>query len=127
MSADKGRTFKKVFLRGQVIFRQGDIGEEMYIIETGRIRVSVQIEKKQSIELDIFGPKEFFGEMALFGVHKRSASAVALEDTSVLVINIKTMNDQLNKLPSWFVTMFKTLVERLRITNMKLLPDPLDK
>ncbi len=58
--------------------------------------------------------------MVLFGELKRTDSAVAIEDTSVIVITRDTMDNQLDNLPSWFVTMFKALIERLRSTNLRI-------
>jgi len=122
--ADKTiRKFKKVFMKGQVIFRQGTDGDAMYILEKGRVKISIKIGDSKSMELQTFGPSEFFGEMALFGKLKRTATAVAIEDTSVIVITRETMNNQLDDLPPWFVTMFKALIERLRLTNLKLIPE----
>jgi len=117
------RKFKKVFMKGQVIFRQGTDGDEMYILEKGRVKISIKIGDSKSMELQTFGAREFFGEMALFGELKRTATAVAIEDTSVIVITRETMTNQLDDLPPWFVTMFKALIERLRLTNLKLIPE----
>ncbi len=86
-----GRKFKKVFMKGQVIFRQGTDGDEMYIIEKGRIKISLKLGDSKPIELHSFGPSEFFGEMALFGELKRTATAIAIEDTSVIVITRETI------------------------------------
>ena len=117
------RKFKKVFMKAQVIFRQNTEGDEMYILEKGRVKISIQIGDSKPIELHTFGPGEFFGEMALFGELKRTATAIAIEDTSVIVITRETMDNQLDNLPLWFVTMFKALIERLRSTNLKLTPE----
>ena len=122
MTESSGRKFKKIFMKGQIIFRKGSLGNEMYIIENGRVRISIKSDDKKSITLNTFGQNEFFGEMSLFGEHKRTASAIAIENTSVIVITGETMDNQLDSLPSWFITMFKALIERLRSTNLKLLP-----
>ncbi len=122
MTNTSDRKFKKIFMKGQIIFREGSPGNEMYIIESGRVRISIKSDDKKSITLNTFGPNEFFGEMSLFDENKRTASAIALENTSVIVITGEIMDNQLDGLPSWFVTMFKALIERLRSTNLKLLP-----
>ncbi len=112
MTDTSGRKFKKIFMKGQIIFREGVSGNEMYIIENGRVRISIKSDDKKSITLNTFRPNEFFGEMSLFGENKRTASAVAIENTAVIVITSETMDNQLDGLPSRFVTMFKALIER---------------
>ena len=112
---------KKTFTKGKIIFKQGDSGTEMYIIEKGRVRLALDTDDKGVVPLGELGPKNFFGEMALFGDKKRTATATALEDTKVIVINGQVMKSQLAKLPQWFVIMFKTLIERLKETDEKFI------
>lgn len=111
---------KKVFWENDVIFKQGDAGHEMYVIITGKVRLSLHDENDNSMVLCEIGENEFFGEMCLFGNHKRSATAVAMENTSVHVIKTDDMDDQLKKLPDWFYSMFKELVNRLKKTDKRL-------
>jgi CRP/FNR family cyclic AMP-dependent transcriptional regulator len=71
--------------RGTVLFRQGDPGHEMFVIATGRIRLSIG-EPGYEREIGDLGPGEFFGELALLSDVSRTATAVAVEDSTLLVI-----------------------------------------
>jgi len=117
VSHDMAESFKK----GQVIFKQGEAGDKMYIIKRGRVRIEMQTGEKKILKVGEFGPQEFFGEMILFGNLIRTATARALEDTEVISINKQLMQRQFSKLPSWFTTMFKTLIERLRKTDVMII------
>ncbi len=106
----------KRFMKNDIIFNEGSEGNEMYIIQKGKIGL-LKKTKDGSVVLDILGKNSFFGEMALFGNPKRSATAKAYEDSDLLVISKELFEHNLTKIPSWFVTMFKALIERLRNTD----------
>ena len=114
---------KKNFKKGETIFTQGDAGDEMYIIQKGSVNLTMHISEDKTIPLANLGPKKFFGEMALFDDPKRTATAIAVEDTTVLVINSHAMKLLMSKLPPWFVIMFKTTIGRLRDADTKLIDE----
>ncbi len=113
------KKLKDFYKKGEVIFREGDIGHEMYIIKRGKVEV-VKKTKKGDVVLATLEPKSFFGEMALFGDPHRSATIKAAIDTQMLVINEEILDSQLEKVPEWFVSMLRTLIERLRETNKRI-------
>ena len=106
----------KGFKQGEIIFNENDVGEEMYIIQKGRIALFKKTQSEE-IKLAEFGQNSFFGEMALFGNPSRSCTAKVLENSDLLVITKEMFENQLKNVPSWFVTMFKALIERLRDTD----------
>ena len=71
--------------KGDVIFRQGDRGQEMFVISAGRVRLSLGVGGHDK-ELRVLGPSEFFGELSLLGDAPRSATATALEDCTLLPV-----------------------------------------
>ena len=101
---------------GDIIFRDGDTGEEMFIIQKGKVGIFKNTPNGE-VQLAELAVGSFFGEMALMGNPKRSAAAKALTDLELLVINKELFEFQLNKIPSWFVTLFKTTIDRLRHAN----------
>lgn len=117
MAESLAKAEKAKFKKGQVIFNQGDFGDNMYIIESGKVGIEILTNDNKNVKIVEFGAKEFFGEMVLFGNKRRSATATALENTVVIIINNHILRYQFSKLPSWFTTMFKTLIERLRKTD----------
>jgi len=71
---------------GDAIFHQGDRGDHAYVVETGRIELRLA-DRGEEIVLATRGPGELFGEMAILDDEPRSATAVALQDTRLLVID----------------------------------------
>ena len=79
-----------VYKDGEVIIRQGDVGNCMYVIQNGQAEVILEREG-QEIELDVHGPGAFFGEMAIFDEDVRSATVRALGDVRVLAVDKKNL------------------------------------
>jgi CRP/FNR family transcriptional regulator, cyclic AMP receptor protein len=130
VSFDSDKPVKQVrkVKKGDCIFVEGDVGEEMFIVLKGKVGLYMHPESGD-IKLAELGSGSFFGEMALLGKPKRTASAIAETEVQVIVISKKLFEFQLSQIPSWFVTMFKTLISRLDTTNIKMqdLKDRLSK
>ena len=75
--------------RGTVIFRQGDRGDSMFVIERGRVRIVFSCEG-HAAEVALLEPGAFFGELSLLGGAARTASAEVIEDADLLVIRRDT-------------------------------------
>ena len=73
------------FPKGTLIFRQGDPGEEMFVISAGKVRLTLGSGGHEK-EVAIIGVGEFFGELSLLSGSARSATAEAVEDTTLLAI-----------------------------------------
>jgi CRP/FNR family transcriptional regulator, cyclic AMP receptor protein len=69
----------KRFARGAVIISQGDVGEEFWLIESGRVALRVTNPSGEAVTLSVLSPGQAFGEMALVGRRRRTATATALE------------------------------------------------
>jgi len=74
------------FPKDAVVFRQGDPGREMFLIATGRIRLTIGGQGHER-ELAVLNAGEFFGELALLSDEIRTATATAVEDTRLLAIS----------------------------------------
>jgi CRP-like cAMP-binding protein len=104
---------------GNVLFRQGDDGDEMYAILTGKIDVVSEQGSQKEIIAEL-GPGELLGEMAMFEEsHERSASAFAKEPSQVLVLSEEILEKLLEKkMPRKFLAnIIRILCHRLRDTN----------
>ena len=109
----------KKYRKGDIIFKENTIGNEMYIIQSGKVQISKRSGDKDVV-LEILGEKAFFGEMCLFSDKTRTADAMALENSNLIVITKNMLDMQLRNVPSWFVTMFKALVGRLEKANKRI-------
>ncbi len=78
--------FGKGFKEGAIIFSEFEPGNDFYLIQSGRVKITKIIQGREKI-IDILEPGDIFGEMAILEQQPRSASAFALEDIKVLHFN----------------------------------------
>ncbi|HEX2732741.1 MAG TPA: cyclic nucleotide-binding domain-containing protein [Polyangiaceae bacterium] len=110
--------------RGTKIFQHGDVGDKLYLILEGKVRISRDMAGMGEEALAILGPGQIFGEMALLDEATRSADARAHERCRVLTIpkdgfdDLLFMDKELAYEVLW--TMVRMLASRLRETNDKL-------
>lgn len=81
-----GLAHRRTFRRGEVVFHQGDAGDALHIVETGRLKVIVYGESGSETVLSILGPGESFGELALIDGEPRSATVQALEPAQTVSV-----------------------------------------
>jgi CRP-like cAMP-binding protein len=108
--------FGKRFPTGTVLFREGDRGEEMYILQSGKVKISKKIRGVEKT-LATLEKGEFFGEMAILNDKPRSASAETIDDCDMLVIDRKTFETLLRSNVEIAIRFIKRLADRLRETN----------
>ena len=104
----------KTFVKGTVIFKQGDVELKMYDIISGKVGIFADYGKKDEKLLAEMTPGKFFGEMGLIDILPRSATAVALEDTETTVIDQNEALQYLDDHPEKAMAIIKTLSTRLR-------------
>jgi len=94
---------------GDVIFRQGDAGDDMYGVISGR----VQLQAGDKV-IATLGPDEVFGEMAIIDSVPRMATAMATEDTALAVIDRRRFLFLVHETPTFALTVMSSLAARLR-------------
>ncbi len=108
---------------GTVIFRHGDVGEKLYVLLEGRVRITREVQGMGEEALAIVGPGDVFGEMALLDDSLRSADARVHERCRVLAIHRDAFEDLLfvHKDLAYEVlwNVVRMLTKRLRETNEK--------
>jgi CRP-like cAMP-binding protein len=102
--------------RGTVIFRQGDPGEEMFVISQGRIRLTLGGEGHEK-EIAVLGPGDFFGELSLLSGAARTATAEAIEDSLLLPIGRDVFAMMVQDDLDIVFRMFKIQGQRVERTN----------
>jgi CRP/FNR family cyclic AMP-dependent transcriptional regulator len=103
--------------KGALIFAQGDEGEALFGIAAGQVRISATDSTGQERHIRDFGPGHAFGEIAILDGGPRTASALAVADTELLVISRARFIDLLERDPSLAIHLLKVLCERLRWTS----------
>lgn len=103
---------------GKLLFRKGDMGDEMYIILKGKIHIIDEYDTHKKILAEL-GPGEIFGEMAMFEKRMRSAHALAREPAQILALSEDVLKRLIEKkIPKQFLAnVIGVLCHRLRITN----------
>ncbi|MEO0288294.1 MAG: cyclic nucleotide-binding domain-containing protein [candidate division WOR-3 bacterium] len=105
-------------MKGELLFKQGDPPDEVYLVKSGKIEIFVN-EGESKKRLNIITEGEFLGEMAIIDGRPRSASAAALEDSTVIIIDRKALLKQIEEDPL-LGALITTLVRRLREMDRKL-------
>ena len=116
MKIDKS-TFEqhvRFFDQGSQIFKENDEGTEMFIIIQGVVEIRKATGASSSKVLTILQKGDMFGEMSIIEKQPRSASAVAVQPTRVLVLNEKLYDSMIGTNPDFARKMNKVLSERIR-------------
>ncbi len=109
----------KSLKKGEILFREGDPSDCMYVIKSGRIAIT-KAKGSSEIELAELGPGDMLGEMAFFDNRPRSAGAKAKADTVVIVLPFKALHAQFKTLPEWIKAIVKTVNNHLRAANQRI-------
>lgn len=108
---------KRNYGKGEVIFSQGDSGDALYGIASGRVRISATGAGGQEVFLSIMEPGDTFGEIAVMDGLPRTAGATALDPTRLIVINRHDFLRLLEQEPRLAIHLLKLLCGRLRWTS----------
>jgi CRP-like cAMP-binding protein len=103
----------KKYQEGDIIFRQGDSGDCMYVIQAGEVEAVAESDGSE-MRLRTMGPNDFFGEMALFEKEVRSATIRATRPTRVLTIDKKNFLGGIHEDPSLAFRIVQTMSHRIR-------------
>lgn len=101
---------------GEFVFREGDLGTEMYIIHEGKVEILSGSGSNEQL-LSVLEKGDFFGEMSILEDLPRAASARAVTDVKLLEINGSTFDRMLRSNPEIAVRMMRKLARRLRETD----------
>jgi CRP/FNR family transcriptional regulator, cyclic AMP receptor protein len=111
---------KQSLSRGDLIFAEGDVGDALYVIEDGKVKIFRSAADGRENMLAVLGPQEMFGELSLFDPSPRTASASAVTDCLLLVFPHDALRPWLNEHPEVAPALLQALAQRLRRTNEAL-------
>jgi len=115
----RGKEIEKVFRDGEFIVREGERTREMYVIQSGKVAITKNVEG-QEIQLATLGRGDFFGEMSLLESMARDANARAVGETKLLVIAAGGLLLRLRRDPTFAFEMLHRLSGRIRTLNAKV-------
>ncbi|NTW97483.1 MAG: Crp/Fnr family transcriptional regulator [Oscillochloris sp.] len=114
LSANLG---SQTFARATTIFHQGSVGNMLYLIVHGQVRIYTNSQLGQEISVTLFRNGDFFGELSLLDGRERSASAVAMRITTTLTLHRAAFLQAIRTYPEIAVSVLEELSARLRHTN----------
>jgi CRP-like cAMP-binding protein len=104
----------KIYGDGEEIIHQGNVGDSMYVVQSGRVEVVQLSESGEVQHLAFLESGDFFGEMAVFEKERRSATVRAAGEARVLKIDKKTLLRRIREDPLLAVNLLKTMSHRIR-------------
>jgi CRP-like cAMP-binding protein len=111
--------YGKEFAPGTVLFREGEPGRHMYVVQQGRVTVSKRVGEVEKI-LASLGPGEFLGEMSILNNRPRSATATCAVPSKLIVIDAKTFEAMVRGNAEIAIRMIKKLADRLAEANAQI-------
>src|SRR4051812_14739872 len=110
----KRNSRKRSYRKGQIIFREGETSDVLYVIEKGNVEISAVIGGRERRAFATFGPGDYFGEIAVIDSKPRSATAIAKENTTLRCISRDKVWRTFGRSPHLLVTMMHGFSHRLR-------------
>jgi CRP/FNR family cyclic AMP-dependent transcriptional regulator len=108
---------RRVYQKGSVIFSQGDPGDALFGVASGRVRISASGGGGREVFLNIMEPGDTFGEIAVMDGLPRTAGATALDDTTLIVLKRVDFLSLLEREPRLAIHLLMLLCQRLRWTS----------
>jgi CRP-like cAMP-binding protein len=108
--------FGREYSPGEVLFRQGEPGDVMFVIQSGAVRITKHVSGDDKL-LAVLGPGEFLGELAILNAKPRTATATAAEPTRCLLVEAKTLEAMVTKNSEIALRLIKKLAKRIDSAN----------
>jgi CRP/FNR family cyclic AMP-dependent transcriptional regulator len=104
------------YRKGTLLIQEGDVGETLYIVLSGRVKSFSADDRDREIVYGVYGPGEYLGEMSLDG-GPRSASVMTLEATVCAVVTRKTLRDHIAANPEFAFELLSRVIRRARLAT----------
>jgi CRP/FNR family cyclic AMP-dependent transcriptional regulator len=115
-----GEVGHRALRRGDVVFTEGDVARQMFVVRSGRVAISKQSSEGKESIVALMEAGDLFGEMSLFDHEPRSAGARALEPTELLVLPYAPLTQVFDERPTLLWPMVTLLCRRMRVTDAAL-------
>lgn len=104
------------YRKGMLLIQEGDVGDTLFIVLSGRVKSFSTDERDREIVYGIYGPGEYLGEMSLDG-GPRSASVITLEPTVCSVVTRKTLREHITANPEFAFELLSRVIRRARLAT----------
>lgn len=110
----------KEYSRNAAVITQGELSGSLYLIKSGRVKVSINSENGKEVILSFLGAGEYFGEMSLFDDAPRSATVTTIEKTVLSVLSKHDFRRCITASPQIALHVIRDLIKRLRQADQKI-------
>lgn len=111
---------EKSYPKHAVVLTEGEIGDSLYMIESGRVKIFIGDEEGREIILKLLGTGHFFGEMSMIDQQPRSASVTTLEPSTFLILSHQAFEHCLERAPRMANMVLRVLAQRVREADRKI-------
>ncbi len=111
---------EKSYPKNAVVLTEGEMGDSLYMIQSGKVKVFIGDEDGREIILKILGPGDFFGEMSMIDKQPRSASVTTIEAAAVLVLSHAAFERCVEQAPRIANMVMRVLATRVREADRKI-------
>lgn len=115
----------QTYQKDECIFSEGDVGRDLYIVQSGEVRILKNIrtsdQKTEQIEIAKFRKGDFFGDMALLQSIPRYAGAFASCETRLLILKPAGFLVKIRRDPTFAFEMLQQMSERVKVANDRVL------
>ena len=111
---------EKTYAKNAVVLTEGEMGDALYMIQSGKVKVFIGDEDGREIILKILGAGDFFGEMSMIDKQPRSASVTTLESSVFLVLTHAAFEKCVEKIPRIGNMVMRILAQRVREADKKI-------
>ncbi|MBA2308989.1 MAG: Crp/Fnr family transcriptional regulator [Pseudonocardiales bacterium] len=108
------------FPRGHVIFSEGELGDRLYIISSGKVKVGRKAPDGRENLLAVFGPSDMFGELSIFDPGPRTSTATTVTEVRAHTMDRAALREWISKRPEIAEQLLRVIARRLRRTNNML-------
>jgi CRP/FNR family transcriptional regulator/CRP/FNR family cyclic AMP-dependent transcriptional regulator len=113
-------TTRRRYPKDTVVFFENEQGDTLFMILEGRVRVTILGDDGREVILSVLGPGDFFGEISLLDNEPRSATAIAAEESELLLLHRADFQGAMSDNPSIGGALIRVLTARLRRANHQI-------
>lgn len=110
---------RRTFRAGEIVFHRDDPGQVLYVIRAGKVKIYITSQDGQEVSLAVFGPGDYFGELALLSREPRDASVTADTDMRLLILGQREFTGLLDSIPGLASKILGIMARRLRAADLK--------
>jgi CRP/FNR family transcriptional regulator len=110
----------KSYKKGEIIFFEGDLGESLYLVKSGKVKLIKMVESGEEQIINIVKAGDIFAEVVLFDDGNYPATAITMEDTEVGIINGKDIEKLMYRIPEIALKILKVMSKRLRRAQQRI-------